>query len=201
MNLFAPPAIHPHTPYKVAWLSGASDPWSCALAEDEANWLSSLGLPAAHVLDANFPYTGPRQRRCVPLALASVANLAQFGWASTPLWRRAAAAHWRALCESTPRVLVVVGSCGAQLLRALAPVTPPGVRIEALGLGPVAWGTARGLELAILGARDVVARPFVRALGCPVVIVDGVGHMGYLGSLAVRERARAWVQQRLEAAP
>jgi|JI10StandDraft_1071094.scaffolds.fasta_scaffold243786_2 hypothetical protein len=195
LNLRSQPPVFTPTPYKLVWMSGASDPWSSALSEAEARCLASAEAPAGHVVEANFPYAGPRRVRRVPLALASVSNVAQFLVASTPLLRRLAVAHWVALCSSTPRVHVVVGSCGAQLLRALEPVTPPGTTVAALALGPVAWRLPRSVELAVVGDRDPLARVFLRRRErCEVQLAPGVGHLGYLDSEAVREQVTAWLR-------
>lgn len=191
---FARPAVHPPSALKVVWLSGASDPFSAALSEAEERLLSSCGLAEDELVRANFPYAGSVVRRRVPLPLAALSNVLQFLVASTPLLRWVCGRHWRALCCATPYVIVVAGSCGAQLLRALEHATPPGVTVRALALGPVAWRPPRSLELALVGADDGYSRRFARAI--PPDLVEacaGVGHMDYLRSDAVTLRVRAWV--------
>jgi hypothetical protein len=197
MILFARSAVHPRTTVKVVWLSGASDPFSSTLSEPEARLLESFGLPRDEVVWSNFPYAGPTTRRRVPLPLAGLSNVLQFLAASTPVYRWLAARHWRALCGSASCMLVVAGSCGAQLLRALERATPDGVAVHALALGPVAWRAPRSLQLALVGGDDGYSRAFARALpAVRVEVVPGVDHMSYLESSAVRERVRAWVRAR-----
>jgi len=194
---FASATVHPRTAAKIVWISGASDPFSSALSDAEERLLASLGVARDEVVWSNFPYAGATTRRRVPLPVAALSNVLQFLSASTPAYRWLAARHWRALCGSTTCVLLVAGSCGAQLLRALERATPAGVRVHALALGPVAWRAPRCLDVAILGARDRYSRVFLRSASAKrVEVVAGVGHMDYLESDEVRRRVRDWVLER-----
>jgi hypothetical protein len=208
MILFRRTTVHPRTTSKIVWLSGASDPFSSALSVPEerllehllGHLLGPLELARGEVVWANFPYAGPTTRRRVPLPVAALSNVLQFLLASTPIYRWLAARHWRALCSSASSVLVVAGSCGAPLLRALEPATPVGVRVHALALGPVAWRAPRCLELALVGTRDGYSRAFTRAFpATQVVAVTGVDHMSYLESDEVQERVRDWIRARCAA--
>jgi hypothetical protein len=192
----APTAVHPWSPSKLVWLSGASDPRTCALSSAQLDLLESCG--PTDVCARNFPYVEPRRwagRRPPGLLLASTSNVLQFALASTPLFRRATGRHWAALCASTQQLLVVAGSCGAQFLRQLEPITPLDVALHSLALGPVAWRAPRSLELAVIGGRDRIAR-IVEGMPRAVEVVRpaGVGHMGYLADESVRRVVREWVR-------
>lgn len=200
MILFARGAVHTRTATKVVWLSGASDPFSSALSGAEERLLASFDVPREEIVWSNFPYAGPSSLRRVPLPLAALSNVLQFLVASTPVYRWFAARHWRALCDSTSCVLVVAGSCGAQLLRALERTSPAGVRVHALALGPVSWRAPRGLERALVGTADGYSRMFTRTYpSARVDAVAGVTHMDYLESEDVLRRVREWVRDRREA--
>ncbi|MEZ6015035.1 MAG: hypothetical protein R3F49_07980 [Planctomycetota bacterium] len=197
LTLLVRPAAFEHAPLRVVWISGASDPRACGLSDAQAALLRACA--ADDSVATNFPFVAGRPAREVPLWIASLSNLVQFLSASTPLFRWAAARHWRALCASSERVLVIAGSCGAQLLRALERATPPGVEVRAIALGPVAWRAPACLEVALVGERDRIARPFVRAGGgARVVSVPGVGHMDYLASELVLGAVRGWVRAHME---
>lgn len=194
----APTAVHRWTPSKLVWMSGASDLRRCALTSAQLQLLASCGR--ADVCTRNFPYTdrSTTGRGGAPgLLLASASNALQFVVASTPLFRRATRRHWAALCASTQRLVVIAGSCGAQFLHQLEPITPPDVTLHTLALGPVAWRAPRSLQVAIIGTRDRIARI---AAGVPrsveVVRPKGVGHMGYLADETVCRIVREWVRSK-----
>jgi hypothetical protein len=200
MILLARTAVHPQTTLKVVWLSGASDPFSSTLSDAEERFLESFTLPRDQVVWSNFPFTGPCKRRHVPLPMAALSNVLQFLVASTPVYRWFAGRHWRALCASASSVLVVAGSCGAQLLRALERATPDGVAVHALALGPVAWRAPRCLDAALVGTDDGYSRVFARSLPTELVeAVPGVDHMSYLESDDVVRRVRDWILARRDA--
>ena len=93
-------------------------------------------------------------------------------------------------------MLVLTGSCGAELLRTVEAATPPSVAVHALALGPVAWVAPRSLSLAVLGARDRIASAFLRRWQAPsVAAVDGVGHMEYLESADVLQIVMRWIDE------
>ncbi len=185
-------------PTRLVWLSGRSDPTSVALSPAQRALLQrcSSVSPELDIVTSNFPYHGEQHWRAVPLPLAAWRNGAQFLTARWPKKAAHARMAWRAMCAGASRVLVITGSCGAELLRTIEPATPAGVTVASLGLGPVAWSAPRSLTLAVLGSKDRIARPFVAAWRSPrTVSIQGVGHMDYLDSADVQKCVEQWIAE------
>ena len=181
---------------RLVWLSGRSDPTSVALSPPQRGLLEHCRRvsPALDIVTSNFPYCGERHWKPVPLPLAAWRNGAQFLSARWPKNAAHARTAWRAVCAGASRVLVITGSCGAELLRTVEPATPAGVTVLSLGLGPVAWSAPRSLALAIVGSRDRIAKPFVAAWRSPrPIFVQGIGHMDYLESADVHHCVGQWI--------
>jgi len=181
---------------RLLWLSGRSDPSSVALSPAQRSLLQGCQdtYPDLDVVPCNFPYRGDSSWRGVPLPLAALRNGAQFLAAAWPAQRRQAEVVWRTVCSDARRVLVLTGSCGAELLRTVEGATPPDVAVSALALGPVAWRAPQSLSLAVVGDRDRIAAAFVRRWRVPYLTeVAGVGHMDYLETAEVRRIVVRWI--------
>jgi len=172
MILSEPPAAHPFTELKVVWLSGLSDPATCALSASQRRFMDSLAVPDESKLYRNFPYVASQHaRRDPPLWLASIRNARQFLAASHPSYR----VHWRALAASAASLVVITGSCGLEIFNHCVDADDP-VR-HVFALGPVAWTRPSVPHTLVRGTRDPFSRMFFRK--CDVEL-SGVGHMNYL---------------------
>jgi hypothetical protein len=193
-----PPIEWPHARIRIAWLTGLSDPQRCRLSEAQETFLRRLDAPEACKLYRNFPYL-PCEGEAPPprLLRASLRDGRQFlaasGWRSKTAasYRSAAVAHWQALARSTDRLLILVGSCGLEIVRRCL-ACPAGsiadVRVAALG--PVGWARPPCEALLVQGSRDYISRLFFRR---PDVLVPSVGHMDYLSSDRVFDAVNRWI--------
>lgn len=184
---------------RIAFLTGQSDPGRCALSPAQRRTLDALAADADGIdcVPRNFPWTTDTASwRPVPLLHASLANgrqyLAARRGALTPFAPHDIVAA-RAWLASTPRTLLLVGSCGLSLLDLLlAPLhaeTRTRLRVVAYGAVAPRWPAhIDGVQLR--GDRDRIARWFGPVDGPPPQTLS-CGHMDYLDHDAVVETARA----------
>ncbi len=185
MMIHRPPALHPLTKLKVVLLSGLSDPQTTALSDGQTAFLAALDAPEEAKIYRNFPYVPCAERRKAPtLWLASWRNGVQFLAASRNPYRDAARAHWRALVDSTERLVVITLSCGTEIVNHCADETDAGRDIQVIALGPVARRRPELPHTLVQGARDYISKAFFRHAD---VELDGVHHLNYLDNEQVTE--------------
>ncbi|HVR39186.1 MAG TPA: hypothetical protein VMU84_08815 [Thermoanaerobaculia bacterium] len=178
MILSEPPVQHPFTTMKVVWLSGLSDPATCALSAKQERFLDALDVPHESKIYWNFPYVPSTQApREVPLWLASLRNAHQFISASRPAYRNAARRHWRALADSTDALFVITGSCGLEILNHCIDETDADRIVRVIALGPVARTRPNVPCTLVRGTNDPISKFYFP--DCDVVL-HGAGHMSYL---------------------
>ncbi|MGD9128789.1 MAG: hypothetical protein PVH19_15540, partial [Planctomycetia bacterium] len=157
-------AAYPFTPVKIVFLTGLSNPWSCALSDIQRTFMSSLDFPESWKVYRNFPWTDGEERSPLPpLWKASFHNGWQFLLASTPFFRRIAQPHWNAMLRTTEHLLVITGSCGLQIANCLQTGQPSSApRVDLLGIGPVAWRRPKSNCRLVQGKRDYLSRFLLR---------------------------------------
>jgi len=146
---------------QVAFMTGQSDPRSCALSAVQHRFLRELPLPESAKVYYNFPYderTPPA--RDVPLAIASWNNTSQSAAALLPGFARRHRASVAALLERAPRTLFLAGSCGIHLLRGLRLPEPAMRRIAVFAYGPVAFARPDCTHVLVGSERDAISRAF-----------------------------------------
>ncbi len=180
-----PPALLPYTPIKVAFLTGLSDPMSCQLSRDYQHFLRQLDCPEAWKVYLNFPYI-PSQDSIdhVWIVTASLANMRQFLRARSPHYRQCAQRHLLNLLTSTDQVLLVVGSCGLEILNQAWTAAISRQRLTIVALGPVACRRPQASGLLVQGSRDLISRCFFHDVD---VRLPDVGHMDYVRDRRVLE--------------
>jgi hypothetical protein len=184
-----PASSYAFAPFRVAIMSGLSDPATCALSSVQRDFLARLQVPASSIVPRNFPYVACQESRPVPpLWKASWNNFAAFRRASTSGYIEHARRHWRALRDSCESLLVITLSCGHEILRNVVDREDEQRRIEVLALGPVARRFPPFRTTVAIGSRDPIARFFTRSRTSElhsVVPLPGLGHLDYFRSDAV----------------
>jgi hypothetical protein len=185
MMVHRPPVRHPLTTLKVVLLSGLSDPQTTALSERQTQFLASLDAPDEAKIYWNFPWVACNAtRQPPPLWLASWRNGRQFFAASRNPYRDAARAHWRALLDSTERLVVITLSCGVQIVNHCTDARDGERDIHIVALGPVAWRRPALSHTLVQGAHDYLSKVFFRHAD---VDLGGVHHLNYLDNEQVAE--------------
>ncbi|MEL6110774.1 MAG: hypothetical protein AAFU85_32615 [Planctomycetota bacterium] len=188
-----PPTNHETTAYKVAIVTGLSNPRSTDLSPAQHQFLDALPVPDTCKVRCNFPFfPTPKPQHDPSLIRASLNNTHQFVGSLSRDYKKNAKPHWRALCDSTERLFLITGSCGYQLIDSLETRDPS--RVHVLALGAVRFGTSRWDATKILGRRDWIARWFTP--NCDHSI-DGLGHLGYWQNPTVLGIATNWVLDNL----
>lgn len=179
-----PPVRHPLTPLKVVLLSGLSNPQSCALSPAQTGFLAALDVAEEAKVYWNFPYVPGEAWRTTPLWLASWRNYRQYRLASRDAYRLNAQRHWRALVRSTERLVVITLSCGIEIVNQCVDIDDTRRDIHIIALGPVAHARPTLPHTLVQGSRDSISKFFFNDAD---VVIDGVGHMDYLGDRQVAE--------------
>lgn len=178
-------------PLHIAFLTGQSDPHSCALTATQTRFLRELPVPEAAKLYLNFPYDPALpEARPIPLALASWNNVRQSLEALTPGFARRYAPPVAAVIERAERTLFLAGSCGIHLLRSLR--LPPALlhRLAVFAYGPVALGRPDCRHLIVGSEGDRISRAFFPR---PDVMVNS-DHLRYLDDPALAAACRAFLR-------
>lgn len=108
------------SPLQIAFLTGQSDPASCALSTEQGAFLRQLQGTGRQLVDCNYPYrrnSAPHRR--TPLWRASLSNARQYLAARHARLAEADRKRVHALLDQRPMTLLLAGSCGLQLLTAL----------------------------------------------------------------------------------
>jgi hypothetical protein len=174
----SPPTSHAWTPRKVVFVSGLSDPATCALTAEQHAFLRALPIEEEAKVGWNFPFVAcDRPRGSPPLWLAGWRNYRQFRDASGEAYRRLGEPHWRSLRDSTAQLCVITLSCGLEIVnRFLDPIRDT-EKVRVIALGPVARRRPAVPHTLVQGQADWISRRFFPAAD---VTISAVGHMDYV---------------------
>jgi hypothetical protein len=176
-TLEAAPTHHTSSPYKVAFLTGLSNPRSCALSNIQKHFLTSLEVPEHYKLYLNFPYLPSTGEENEPLWKASLHNTHQFF--SIALHRTAARHHLENLASSTDALILITGSCGLEILNIALTSEVAKKLNHVYALGPVAWQQPVYPRTLLQGSSDYLSKSFFRNADR---YLDDIHHMNYLES-------------------
>ena len=186
MLVTMPPAEHRYAKHRIAFVSGLSDPGTCALSPAQHDFLDALQASQSEILRLNFPYVSEAasaERSAPALLLASWRNAVQYRLARTARFRKAATRHFESLLKSTQRLLLVTLSCGLEIVRCAMPAIPTAASVTIVALGPVARRLPSAECYTVQGTRDYLSRAFFPS---PSHAITGLGHLGYMQSGEVR---------------
>jgi hypothetical protein len=161
---------------RVLFLTGQSDPRSCALSPSQQAFLDALPVPEEAKLRLNFPYDEAlAPYRPVPLALASARHAVLAVRRYSRAFRERHRPAVLARLASAERTVVLAGSIGLDLLARLE--LPPEVlaRTDVFAYGGMGRGPACRV-FRVTGRRDHLACWW----GADAVV--GAGHLDYLES-------------------
>lgn len=185
MIIHHPPVKFPHTPAKVAFLTGLSNPTSCSLHRTYQQFMSALDCPEPWKIYLNFPYIPSNEdEEKVSLLTASLSNGYQFFWARSPRYRKAAQHHLINLFSSTDKLFLIVGSCGLEILNQAWTETIAIDRVFIVALGPVARHRPIASCTFVQGSGDYISRLFFNNAD---IVIPQIGHMNYVTDRRVFE--------------
>ncbi len=173
--------------WQVAFLTGQSDPLSCALSPVQRRFLEGLAAPVT--VDGNFPYAAStREFRPTPLLRASFNNARQYLQSRRPGFRDACRPAMDALLARSERTLLLAGSCGLELFNNIDLSRAQLDRCAVFAYGPVARRRPDCDNRLLQGRYDALSRWYFPRVD---IRVDA-GHMNYLDSGIVLQHCRAW---------
>ncbi|PPU02537.1 hypothetical protein [Xanthomonas arboricola] len=177
---------------QVAFLTGQSDPESCALSRQQQHFLQQLQGRGRRLIDCNYPYCldSPPHRH-MPLWRASVSNARQYLAARTARVADADRLRVAALLEQAPTTVLLAGSCGLQLLTALRLPQALRTRLAVFAYGPVCDAPAAFGQLRVVQGRgDWISRALFA--GAPD-LTPACGHLHYLRDATVLAECQAFI--------
>lgn len=176
--------------WQVAFLTGQSDPLSCALSALQRHFLDSLAAPVT--VDGNFPYAAPaRAFRPTPLLRASLNNARQYLRSRKPGFRDTYRPAMEALLTRSDRTLLLAGSCGLELFNNLDLSRSLLERCAVFAYGPVARRRPDCEHRLLQGRYDALSRWYFPRVDLRV----DAGHLNYLDNAHVLQHCRAWFSQ------
>lgn len=179
---------------QIAFLTGQSDPESCALSMQQRHFLQQLQGPGRRLIDCNYPYrsASPTYRH-MPLWRASVSNARQYLAARAARVADADRMRVVALLEQAPTTVLLAGSCGLQLLTALRLPQALRTRLAVFAYGPVCNAPAAFGQLRVVqGSGDWISRALFA--GAPD-LTPACGHLHYLRDATVLAECQAFIAQ------
>jgi hypothetical protein len=170
---------------QIAFLTGQSDPPSCALAADQHAFLDALPAPEHEKVRSNFPYdrTGEDVLE-IALWRASLNNIKQYFASRSDAFARAYRPPVLEMLSKADRTLLLAGSCGIELLNNLHLPADVLRSVYVFGYGPVARRRPACAHEIAGSRRDWISRLWFPK---PDAWVDA-GHLGYLAGERVRAR-------------
>jgi hypothetical protein len=176
------PAHHSKTNYKIAFLTGLSNPESCALSKIQKQFMTKLESPETYKIYLNFPYIPSIGEENEPLWRASLHNTQQFF--SIPTHQRLARRHLEELAKAANHLIFITGSCGLEILNVSLSEEVANKTLHVYALGPVAWQKSTYSCTLIQGSSDYISKLFFRKVDFQP---NDVNHMNYLESIEVFE--------------
>lgn len=170
---------------QIAFLTGQSDPPSCALDADQHAFLDALPAPEHQKVRCNFPYdrVGAGMLE-IALWRASLSNIKQYAASRSGAFARAHRPPVLAMLSKADRTLLLAGSCGIELLNNLHLPASVLRTVFVFGYGPVARRRPACAHEIVGSRRDWISRLWFPS---PDAWVDA-GHLGYLAGERVRAR-------------
>lgn len=177
---------------QIAFLTGQSDPASCALSAQQRDFLHRLQGDGRLLVACNYPYrAGMAPHRRIPLWRASVSNARQYLGARAARVPQDDRLRVQAMLAQAPMTVLLAGSCGLQLLTALQLPQDLRARLAVFAFGPVCHAPASFAQLySVQGRGDWISRALFRG---PVQLAPACGHMDYLRNAAVLSACQAFV--------
>lgn len=188
------PARHQTTKYKIAFLTGLSNPKCCALSKVQKQFMTRLELSENYKLYLNFPYIPSQGEENEPLWKASLHNAQQF--LNSNSYQKLIRAHLIHLANTAERLIFITGSCGLEILNTGLSDGVTKKLLHVYALGPVARQKPNYPCTLIQGSSDHISKLFFRKVA---VQPNDVNHMNYLESRSVFELVNTHSQELLSA--
>jgi hypothetical protein len=179
-------------PLQVAFLTGQSDPRSCALSPVQASFLERLRLPPGVACPFNFPYrTGLRDYAPTPILQASVHNARQYVRSRRAEFISIHQPDVTRLLSQAEHTLLLAGSCGLELLVNLHLPADWLSRLSVFAYGPVSRARPGCRGVLVQGRSDWLSRRYFTQ----VDHIVACGHLDYLDSPEVLQLCRKMVNE------
>jgi hypothetical protein len=144
---------------QIAFLTGRSNPASCALSPLQSDFLQRLHGPGRLIVGTNFPYEPSGVPfRPTQLLRASCNNAAEYFKSRRKAFRDRYRPMFERLLSRAPQTVLLTGSCGLELLINLRLDAQWLARTTLFAYGPVARSLPACRYLLVQGSRDWFSR-------------------------------------------
>jgi hypothetical protein len=179
MMLLEPPVQHTYTSFKIAFITGLSNPKSCGLSRIQKQFMSKLEVSENYKLYLNFPYILSQGEEHEPIWRASIENVKQYLCCRKIWYQKLLGQHLESLSASCESVVFLAGSCGLEMLNAGLSSTSRKKVVHVFAYAPVAKDYPDYPCTLIQGSRDYVSKVYFPKAD---VDIQKMGHMDYLQS-------------------
>jgi hypothetical protein len=162
---------------QIAFLTGRSNPASCALSPLQSQFLQRLHGPDRLLVGLNFPYEqSEAPHRPTQLLQASCNNAVEYLGSRQGAFGNRYRPVMEALLSRAPRTVLLAGSCGLELFLNLGLDARWLARTTVFAFGPVARSLPASRYLLVQGRRDWLSRWYYPRVHHRV----DCGHLDYL---------------------
>jgi len=145
---------------QIAFLTGRSNPRSCALSPLQQDFLRRLAAPGRRLEPLNFPYQSDGPYVPVGLLRASVNNTIEYLTSRGRRYRERYRPAIETLLARAPHTVLLAGSCGVALFANLRLAQHWLERTTLFAFGPVGRSVPACHHILVQGRRDWLSRCF-----------------------------------------
>lgn len=187
--------MNPPSRVQIAFLTGRSNPDSCALSPLQRAFLDRLAGPERVLVPYNFPYRPTdTPHRPTSLLRASLNNYREYRDSRHEAYRQHYQPAVKALLARAPRTVFLAGSCGLELLFNLQLEPEDLAKTCVFAFGPVARAFPNCRRVVVQGRKDWISKWFVASANYNV----DCGHLDYLRHEQVHRLCEALVRSLAE---
>ena len=183
---------------QIGFLTGQSNPHSCALSPIQHAFLSQVATPDVELLDLNFPYRHGPCFTPTPLWQASINNLKQYLLSRKHEYGTRHRSDVVDVINKAHHTVFLAGSCGLELFTNLHLSAEAMQRCTLIAFGPVTRQVPAGVRVIIAqGTRDLLSRFFVSRCDHPLEC----SHLDYLTNPTFVRLCQDIIQQEFSKLP
>ena len=179
------------SPYRVAFITGQSNPYSWDLSPIQRHFIQSFNLPDEYVYKLNFPYTECSDSYTpTPVLRASLQNIKLFLASQKPEFREQYQSVVTDFILESEHTILLSGSSGVELLNNLHLTAAVLKRISVFAYGPVSRHRPDCHYVFVQGKQDWYSRLFHSKPDYRV----SCGHLNYLETDEVQDICARFIQ-------
>lgn len=163
---------------KIFFMTGLSDWNNSSLSPQQINFLKKINLQENNKIYMNFPFESNSKYKKTNILIASLSNSLQYMLARTS-WIKKKEIDFKNLLAKENKILLLVGSCGLEILRNINLSAADKDKIHVIAYGGVAKKIPDYQHLTLVqGKNDWISRLWIKRYD----LLINSNHMNYLDS-------------------